>query len=169
MAARSRTSEVDEGKDLLRTALGSVLRNRRKRVPKLSQVSLSIQAGLPANAVGDLERGVRTIKQDEVIRLCMGLGVLTETFMAEVSSAQIEALRPLDRKLRGVEDGAAEEKRAEVPDEAQDSSDVVFVSVGIARRGGDLAEIFSSVTQAMKQRFAGRTASAEGEGPREKV
>lgn len=176
MAARSRTSEVDEGKDLLRTALGTVLRERRKRVPKLSQMSLAIKAGLPANAVGDLERGVRTIKEDELIRLCIELDIPTEAFLAEVSSAQVRALRPLDQKLRGIPGGAAGQKSVDLREgggamsgQARSSSDLVFFSVGIARPGGDLTEMFIALTQRMKQDVAALLRPSEEEEPQGKA
>lgn len=172
MAARSRIREIDAETDVLQIALGSVIRNHRKRQPKLSQMGLSIQAGLPANAVGDLERGARAINGKELVRICAQLGVPIEIFMEEVKSAQVKALRPLDEEIRGAsegrrpEDGGPSSSR-EIPGQAGNPSDLVFLNVGIARSGGDLTEMFNSLTQWMKQSAPATTVSSEEEEPGE--
>lgn len=94
MAAKSKESEgLGEGKDVLRVGLGEVLRELRKEgEPRLSQTELSAQAGLPSNAVGDLERGDRTIKGEELKSICKVLGLQIKVFMARVNKAQLRAL-----------------------------------------------------------------------------
>jgi transcriptional regulator with XRE-family HTH domain len=94
MAAKSKQSEAsEEGRDLLRVAFGDVLRDCRKdSKPKLSQAVLSAQAGLPSNAIGDLERGERVIKAGELKRICKILGISVKVFMERVNKAQLKAL-----------------------------------------------------------------------------
>ena len=180
MAARSRNREIDAENDVLQIALGSVIRSHRKRQPKLSQMGLSIQAGLPANAVGDLERGARAINGKELVRICAQLGVSIEIFMEEVKSAQVKALRPLDEEVRGTSEGRHPEgggsgsslhtlgqAPGQAPGQAKTPSDLIFLNVGIARCGGDLTEMFNSLTQWMKQSAQAATVPPEEEEPQE--
>lgn len=94
MAAKSNLSEGDEeGKDVLRVGLGEALRDFRKRLmPGLTQAQLSAQAQLPSTAVGDLERGERTIKGPELQSICRILGVEVKDFMEAVKKAQLRAM-----------------------------------------------------------------------------
>jgi transcriptional regulator with XRE-family HTH domain len=94
MAAKSKQSEGSgEGKDVLRVGFGDALRECRKEVkPRLSQVELSVRAELPSNAIGDLERGERTIKGPELKSICRVLGLPVPVFMARVNKAQLRAL-----------------------------------------------------------------------------
>ncbi|HWN45329.1 MAG TPA: helix-turn-helix transcriptional regulator [Thermoanaerobaculia bacterium] len=94
MAAKSKQSEeTGEGKDLLRVAFGRVLREYRNEIkPKVRQAVLSARAGLPSNAIGDLERGERTIKAGELKSICKVLGVSVKVFMNRVQRAQLKAL-----------------------------------------------------------------------------
>lgn len=172
MAARSRNREIDAENDVLQIALGSVIRSHRKRQPKLSQMGLSIQAGLPANAVGDLERGARAINGKELVRICAQLGVSIEIFMEEVKSAQVKALRPLDEEVRGTPEGRHPEgggsgSSRHILGQAGNPSDLIFLNVGIARCGGDLTEMFNSLTQWMKQSAPAAAVPPEEEEPRE--
>lgn len=94
MAAKSKQSEESgDGKDLLRVAFGRVLRECRKEIrPKLSQAELSVRAQLPSNAIGDLERGERTIKAGELKRICQELGISARTLLERVKREQLKAL-----------------------------------------------------------------------------
>jgi transcriptional regulator with XRE-family HTH domain len=94
MAVKSKQSEESgEGKDLLRVAFGEVLREYRKEIkPKVRQAVLSARAGLPSNAIGDLERGERMIKSGELKSICKVLGVSVKVFMDKVQRAQLKAL-----------------------------------------------------------------------------
>lgn len=94
MAAKSNLSEGDgEGKDVLRVGLGEALRDyRKKMMPGLTQAQLSAQAQLPSTAVGDLERGERTIKGPELKSICRVLGVEVKDFMEGVKKAQLRAM-----------------------------------------------------------------------------
>ena len=94
MAEKSNLSEGDgEGKDVLRVGLGEALRDFRKRLkPGLTQAQLSAQAQLPSTAVGDLERGERTIKGPELKSICSILGVEVKDFMEGVKKAQLRAM-----------------------------------------------------------------------------
>jgi transcriptional regulator with XRE-family HTH domain len=94
MAAKSNQSEGSgEGKDVLRVGLGEVLRECRTEIkPKLTQAELSARAQLPSNAIGDLERGERTIKGEELKNICKVLGIQVRAFMERVKEAQLRAL-----------------------------------------------------------------------------
>lgn len=94
MAAKSNPSEgAGEGKDVLRMGLGEVLRDYRKKLrPGLTQAQLSAQAQLPPTAIGDLERGERTIKGPELKSICRVLGVEVKEFMERVKKAQLRAM-----------------------------------------------------------------------------
>ncbi len=85
--------ESGDVKDVLRVGLGGALRECRKEFkPKLTQAELSAQAELPSNAVGDLERGDRAIKGDEVKSICKALGIQVNVFMERVKKAQLRAM-----------------------------------------------------------------------------
>lgn len=115
MAARSRrvaSGEVEP--DFLRTSLGGVLRSWRRRQPGLTQQELSAKAGLPLNAVGDLERGVRAIKGKELKAIWRELGVSVPAFLEDVKLAQIKALQP--GKDEGSDDAGSQ------PEEVQEST-----------------------------------------------
>ncbi len=94
MAGKSKQAEESgEGKDVLRVGFGEVLREYRKGIkPKLSQAELSARAELPTNAIGDLERGERTIKTGELKSICKVLSIPVKVFMKRVLKAQLEAL-----------------------------------------------------------------------------
>lgn len=94
MAARSRQSEESgEERDVLRVGLGDALREVRKEAEsKLTQAELSARAGLPSNAIGDLERGERTIKGEELKSICKVLGIQVNVFMDRVKKAQLRAM-----------------------------------------------------------------------------
>lgn len=86
--------------DLLLASLGEVLRRRRKQAG-ISQQVLSVQAGLAPNAVGNLERGIRAIQAQELVRICAALSIPVPTFLEEVTAtAQIKTLYPGERGLR---------------------------------------------------------------------
>lgn len=73
--------------------LGKTLRDYRKKMkPRLTQSQLSAHAQLPSTAVGDLERGERTIKGAELKSICKVLGVEVKDFMERVKRAQLRAM-----------------------------------------------------------------------------
>jgi transcriptional regulator with XRE-family HTH domain len=114
MAAKSKQSEdPEEGKDVLRVGLGVALRECRKQVePKLTQAELSARAGLPSNAIGDLERGERAIKGEELKSICKVLGIQLKAFMERVVKEQLRALGE-PKSAEELDGGAAS---AKVPD-----------------------------------------------------
>lgn len=94
MVERSKPSEESgEGKDLLRVAFGDVLREYRKKMDsRPTQAQLSALAQLPSSAVGDLERGERTIKGPELKSICNVLGIRVRDFLARVMKEQLRAM-----------------------------------------------------------------------------
>lgn len=147
MAAKSNPSEGNgEGKDVLRVGLGLVLRDyRKKRKPGLTQAQLSAQARLPSTAVGDLERGERTIKGEELKSICAVLGVAVKDFMERVKRAQLRAMG----EPEGEEPGEADALRS--PD--------IYVTVPV--KEGDLDGAIRVLHRMIKAR---RPASPEDEG-----
>ncbi|MFL6291815.1 MAG: helix-turn-helix domain-containing protein [Thermoanaerobaculia bacterium] len=78
---------------MLRVGLGVALRELRKEgEPRLSQAELSARAGLPSNAIGDMERGGRTIKGEELKSICKVLGLQIKVFMERVKKTQLRAM-----------------------------------------------------------------------------
>ena len=114
MAAKSKQSEgAEEGRDVLRVGLGEVLREQRREIkPRLTQAELSARAGLPSNAIGDLERGERTIKGEELKSICKVLGIRVNVFMEKVKRAQLRALGEV-----GAGEGLDEVAVAKAPDQ----------------------------------------------------
>ena len=92
--------ESGEGKDVLLAQLGKVLRDHRKKMkPRPNQAQLSAMAGLSPTAVGDLERGERTVKGPELVPICRALGIGVRDFLVEVMKAQLLALgEPVDEE-----------------------------------------------------------------------
>ncbi|MFP5288480.1 MAG: helix-turn-helix domain-containing protein [Thermoanaerobaculia bacterium] len=148
MAAKSKQGEgAGEEKDVLRVGLGEALREFRKGSPlKLSQGELSTQAGLPWNAIGDLERGERAIKGDELKSICQVLGVPLRAFMERVTRAQLKALG---------EPEAGEEAEDATPAALPD----FYLTVPFA--GGKAEDIIRMVDRMIKAR---RPASPEDDG-----
>ena len=70
------------------------MRSWRRRQPGLTQQGLSASAGLPLNAVGDLERGLRAIKGKELKAIWRVLGISIPEFLEDVKLALIKALQP---------------------------------------------------------------------------
>ena len=85
--------------DLFVSSLGEVLRSRRRRM-NLSQQVLSVKAGLGPHVVGNLERGNRTLRAHELVRICIALNVPSSVFLEEVKKAQLKALHPIEEELR---------------------------------------------------------------------
>lgn len=85
--------------DLFVDSLIQVLRSRRQRM-NLSQQELSVKAGLSPHVVGNLERGKRTLRAHELVRICAALNVQSSVFLEEVKTAQLKALRPIEEELR---------------------------------------------------------------------
>ena len=146
MAAKSNPSEgAGENKDVLRVGLGVTLRDYRKKMkPKMTQAQLSAQAQLPSTAVGDLERGERTIKGPEVKSICKVLGVEVKDFMERVKKAQLRAMG---------------EPESEEPEEAASAKAPDFY-VTVPVIGGDLDGMVKALHRAIKAR---RPARAEDE------
>lgn len=87
------SEESGEGKDVLLVAFGEVLRDYRKRMePRPNQAQLSAMAGLAGTAIGDLERGERTVKGPELVPICRALGVRVRDFLLDVMKAQLLAV-----------------------------------------------------------------------------
>lgn len=146
MVAKSNPSEgTGEGKDVLRVGLGVVLRDFRKRIkPGLTQAQLSAQARLPSTAVGDLERGERTIKGPELKSICRVLGVEVKDFMERVKRAQLRAMGEPEG------DEPEEAASAKAPD--------LYLTVPVT--GGDLDGVVRVLHRMIKAR---RPASPEEE------
>lgn len=106
--------------DLFVDSLGEVLRNRRKRM-NLSQQVLSVKAGLAPHVVGNLERGNRTLRAHELVRICAALNVPSAIFLEEVKKAQLKALHPIEEELRK---SRAVEPKSDAPGEV--ALEVVF-------------------------------------------
>lgn len=85
--------------DLFVDSLGEVLRSRRRRM-NLSQQALSVRAGLAPHVVGNLERGIRTLRAHELVRICDALNVSYAIVLEEVKKAQLKALHPIEEELR---------------------------------------------------------------------
>lgn len=98
--------------DLFVDSLGEVLRSRRRRM-NLSQQVLSVKAGLAPHVVGNLERGIRTLRAHELVRICVALNVSSSIFLEEVKKAQLKALRPIEEELRK---SRALEPKSEAPE-----------------------------------------------------
>lgn len=145
MAAKSKQSEESgEGRDLLRVGLGEALRECRKEFkPGLTQAELSAQAELPSNAIGDLERGERTIKGDELKSICQVLGVPLRVFMERATRAQLKAL-------------GEPEPSAELAEAAADRIPDFYLTVPFA--GGRAEDVIRMVDRVIKAR---RPASPE--------
>jgi hypothetical protein len=109
----SAPSSKDEKDELLRKAYGAMLRKWRKRNGKLKQTALSWKAGLPAYAVGALERGERPIILEEIILICKALDLDTPTLLADVREHLREMVRPIIQDLQPGEGSPAELKRAQ--------------------------------------------------------
>lgn len=106
--------------DLFVNSLGEVLRSRRRRM-NLSQQVLSVKAGLAPHVVGNLERGNRTLRAHELVRICIALNVPSSVFLEEVKKAQLKALHPIEEELRK---SRAFEPKREAPGEVD--LEVVF-------------------------------------------
>lgn len=144
MVARSKRSEESEGgKDLLRVAFGDVLRDYRKSKPKLSQTVLSAQAGLPSNAIGDLERGERTVKAEELKSICKVLEVPVKAFLRKLQSAQLKAL------------GETEESEEVAGFEPALETDLFYFGVAVMRSGGKPDDLVKILHKLIHLRGAG--------------
>lgn len=139
MAAKSKQPEESgEGKDVLHVGLGVALRECRKEFkPGLTQAELSAQAELPSNAVGDLERGDRAIKGDELKSICKVLGVPLRVFMERVTKAQLKAL-------------GEPETDGELEDPASDRIPDFYLTVPFA--GGKAEDVIRMVDRVIKAR-----------------
>lgn len=145
MAAKSKQSEgSEEGRDVLRVGLGEVLRESRKEIkPKLTQAELSARAGLPSNAIGDLERGERTIKGEELKSICKVLGIQIKVFMEKVKRAQLRAMG-----------------EPESSDEPQDTARLPDFFLTVPFAGGKAEDVIRMVDRVLKAR---KPASPEDE------
>lgn len=106
--------------DLFVDSLGEVLRSRRKRM-NLSQQVLSVRAGLAPHVVGNLERGNRTLRAHELVRICDALNVRSDIFLEEVKKAQLKALHPIEEEFRK---SRASQPKSDAPGEV--ALEVVF-------------------------------------------
>jgi transcriptional regulator with XRE-family HTH domain len=138
------SQESGDIKDVLRVGLGLALRECRKEFkPKLTQAELSAQAELPSNAIGDLERGDRAIKGDELKSICKALGIQVNVFMERVKKAQLRAM--------------GEPESSEEPQDAARLPDF-FLTVPFA--GGKAEDVIRMVDRVLKAR---KPASPEDE------
>lgn len=143
MAAKSEGAE--ENRDVLRVGLGKTLRDYRKKMkPRLTQTQLSAQAELPSTAVGDMERGDRTIKGPELKSICNVLGVEVKDFMERVKKAQLRAMG---------------EPESEEPEEAPSAKAPDFY-VTVPVMGGNLDGVVKALHRMIKAR---RPANPEDE------
>ena len=117
------------------------MRACRKRKPKLSQTILSAQAGLPSNAIGDLERGERTIKAQELKNICKALEIPIKVFLAEVNNAQLRALGEPETT------SSSQLGRSETAQEP----DLFYFGVAVARSGGDLGSMVKTLHRMIKE------------------
>jgi transcriptional regulator with XRE-family HTH domain len=159
MAARSRRAGAAESKDPVRLAVGSLIKSRRSGVRDLTQVALSTKAGLPANAVGDLERGNRSIEGEELVRICIELDVPVLVFLEELRKSLARDLGRIEQRLleeRGKRSPDREPRSAE-PIELEDPvypEDPTFLvlAVQVARAGGKgLDTALQSVLRALNR------------------
>jgi transcriptional regulator with XRE-family HTH domain len=160
MAARSRRAGAAESKDPLRLAIGSLIKSRRSGFRDLTQVALSTKAGLPSNAVGDLERGNRSIEGEELVRICIELDVPVLVFLEELRKSLARDLGRIEQRLleqRGKRSPEREPRSAE-PIEPEDPvmypDDPTFLvlAVQVARAGGKgLDTALQSVVRALNR------------------
>lgn len=148
MAERSQQlEESGEGRDVLRVGLGLALRECRKEFkPGVTQAELSAEAELPSNAIGDLERGDRTIKGDELKSICKILGIRVNVFMDRVKKAQLRAM-------------GEPESSEEIQDAASTKLPDFYLTVPVA--GGKAEDVIRMLGRVIK---AHRPASPEDEG-----
>jgi transcriptional regulator with XRE-family HTH domain len=170
MAARSRRAGAAESKDPLRLAIGSVIKTWRSGIRDLTQVALSTKAGLPSNAVGDLERGNRSIEGEELVRICIELDVPVLVFLEELKRSLARDLGRIEQSLleqRGKrtpdwEPRATEPIELEDPDMYPEDPTFLVLAVKVARAGGrDLDIALQSVMKA----FSRTRRDPDPEGP----
>lgn len=142
MAARANRSEGTEGggRDPLLIAFGDVLRDFRKSRTELTQAQLSARAGLPSNAIGDLERGERTVKAEELKSICKVLQVGVRLFLEKVL---LEQLAALGERAEGEEIEGAEP--AQEPE-------LLYFGVAVARSGGKPEDFVKILHRMIKMR-----------------
>jgi transcriptional regulator with XRE-family HTH domain len=160
MAARSRRAGAAESKDPVRLAVGSLIKSRRNGIRDLTQVALSTKAGLPANAVGDLERGNRSIEGEELVRICIELDVPVLVFLEELRKSLARDLGRIEQRLleqRGKrspdrEPRTAEPIELEDPDMYPEDPTFLVLAVQVARAGGKgLDTALQSVVRALNR------------------
>jgi transcriptional regulator with XRE-family HTH domain len=133
--------------DPLLKSIGEVLRRRRKG-RGMSQQALAAAAGFTPGAVGELERGTRTIRSQEIVRLCLVLDIAVPDFLEEVKAAQVRALRPIEDHVRS---GLANQRG----DAQTTEPSFVLVAVGL-----DAASVSNAWIELLRNLIQQRDASA---------
>jgi transcriptional regulator with XRE-family HTH domain len=163
MAARSRKAGgSDESKDPMRLTIGSLIKGRRNQIRDLTQVALSAKAGLPSNAVGELERGNRRLEGEELVRLCIELDVPVDDFLDDFKVALAKSLGPIEQRLRAQREGRAPDRAPRAGRPVKSDEDdvltlpedptVLVLAVQVARAGGkDLETTIQTVVRALNR------------------
>jgi transcriptional regulator with XRE-family HTH domain len=160
MAARSRRGGGSgESKDPVQQTLAGLVKSRRS-YRGLTQAVLSTKAGLPRNAVGDFERGNRRVDGEELVKLCIELGVSVDDFLEEFKGELTKSLRPIEQRLREQRAGQTPDRESRTvepvaedeygfPPLPEDPA-VLVLAVQVARAGGkDLETTIRTVVRAL--------------------
>jgi transcriptional regulator with XRE-family HTH domain len=138
--------------------LGSLIKSRRNGFRDLTQIALSTKAGLPPNAVGDLERGNRSIEGEELVRICIALEIPVDSFLGDFKEALAKTLRPIEQRIQQQRGNRMPEPRPAAPVEPDeldgltipDDPTVLVLAVKVARSGNqDVATVIQTMVRAL--------------------